>query len=157
MIKRFEDFVGTISRLYKTIQKLKATRMKDFGLKGPHVMCLFYLSQYRDGLTAARLCGLAGIDKAAVSRILADLEEKTFIAYPALDGSRKYRICAVLTPSGQAVTEQIDRVICDIVEEAGKGVTENDRRSMYRALGIISSNLEDLSNKDSVKEDEHHD
>ncbi|MGN0172187.1 MAG: MarR family winged helix-turn-helix transcriptional regulator [Acutalibacteraceae bacterium] len=147
MIKRFEDFVGTVSQLYKVIQKLKAGRMKDFGLKGPDVMCLFYLSQYRDGLTAARLCELAGMDKAAVSRILAELEQKGYVAYPTRDGSRKYRVCAVLTPRGQAVTEQIDRIICDIVEEAGEGVSESDRRAMYRALGIISCNLEKLSNE----------
>ena len=54
MTDRFEGFVGIIYHLQKIIEKIKKGKMKEFGLSGNHVMCLFYLAQYPEGLTAAR-------------------------------------------------------------------------------------------------------
>lgn len=77
MIQRFEKFTNGITRIYKSIQKIKKHKMNALGLKGTHVMCLHYLSRHSEGLTAARLCRLCNEDKAGISRILADLEQKS--------------------------------------------------------------------------------
>jgi len=75
MIDRFENLTAGVTRIYKSIQKIKRHRMDSLGLKGTHVMCLHYLSEYPDGLTAADLCGKCHEDKGGISRILSDLEK----------------------------------------------------------------------------------
>ena len=57
MVDRFENLTSGITQIYKSIQKIKRCRMDSLGLKGTHVMCLHYLSEYPKGLTAADLCG----------------------------------------------------------------------------------------------------
>lgn len=52
MEERFETFTVLITRISRSIKRIKADEMADFELKGPHVSCLYYLSQ-RDGMTAA--------------------------------------------------------------------------------------------------------
>ena len=47
--------------------------MTELGLKGTHVMCLFFLHHTPEGLTAAQLCQLCAEDKAAISRTIATL------------------------------------------------------------------------------------
>ena len=44
MIDRFENLTAGVTRIYKSIQKIKRHRMDSLGLKGTHVMCLHYLS-----------------------------------------------------------------------------------------------------------------
>ncbi len=56
MEERFETFTVLITRISRSIKRIKADEMADFELKGPHVSCLYYLSQ-QDGMTAAELCG----------------------------------------------------------------------------------------------------
>lgn len=145
MIRRFEDFVSTISSIHKNIQKIKKNKMKDFGLNGTHVMFLFYLAQYPEGLTAAQLCKMASEDKAAVSRILSELEEKELLCYPEQNSTKKYRASAVLTEKGRLVTGQFNDIICNVVGRIGSGISDEDRDSMYRSLDIISRNLDALA------------
>ena len=52
MIQRFEDFVSLINTAYKGLQKIKSYEVEELGLKGNHVMCLFYLGQNEGGLTS---------------------------------------------------------------------------------------------------------
>ena len=54
MEERFETFTVLITRISRSIKRIKADEMADFELKGPHVSCLYYLSQ-QDGMTAADL------------------------------------------------------------------------------------------------------
>ena len=75
MEERFETFTVLITRISRSIKRIKADEMADFELKGPHVSCLYYLSQ-RDGMTAAELCERCDEDKAAISRSLDDLEKR---------------------------------------------------------------------------------
>ena len=50
MEERFETFTVLIARISRSIKRIKADEMADFELKGPHVSCLYYLSQ-QDGMT----------------------------------------------------------------------------------------------------------
>ena len=147
MIQRFEDFVGTISNIHKNIQKIKKSRMKEFGLSGNHVMSLFYLAQNPEGLTASQLCRLISVDKAATSRTLSELVEKGYVYYPDAEGSKKYRASVMLTEKGVAVTEQIDKIICGVVEEIGSDLSEEERENMYHALNVISGNLDRMGKR----------
>lgn len=72
MDNRFECFSNYISSIYKNIQRLKELKIKEFGLKSIHVMCLFYLRHY-ENVTNSMLVKLTNEDKGAISRALAYL------------------------------------------------------------------------------------
>ena len=144
MIKRFEQFVSGITVCYKYIQRIKALEMPELepGMKGSHVMCIFYLEQNPDGLTAAQLSNLCQEDKAAISRTLSELVERGFVAGGEKDGKR-YRALLVLTEKGQALAEKVDKVISRWVEAGGDGLSEEERAAFYHGLELISGNLKD--------------
>lgn len=145
MITRFEDFVGIISSIHKNIEKIKKNRMKEFGLSGNHVMCMVYLAQNPEGLTATDLCKLIAVDKAATSRALSELLEKGYVHYPNSEGSKKYRAVAALTESGFEIAKQMDTIICDVVKEIGSSLSDNERYTMYRSLENIDNNLNQIT------------
>ena len=137
MIQRFQSFVGGISSCYKYIQHIKSMEMAEFGLKGAHVMCLFFLNQNPQGLTAANLCQLCAEDKAAISRTIASLQKDGFIS----SCDKKYRALLQLTQKGRQVAHQVTQLIEQWVDFGGSGLSEEDRATFYRVLDIISTNL----------------
>ena len=54
MEERFETFTVLITRISRSIKRIKADEMADFELKGPHVSCLYYLSQQSSASAATR-------------------------------------------------------------------------------------------------------
>ena len=88
MVSRYELFSSAISSIYHDIQRIERTEMARFGLKGPHAQCLVALNRYPEGITAARLCEVCEKDKAAVSRIIAELEEEGMVTRDSQGGSR---------------------------------------------------------------------
>ena len=152
MIDRFENFVGKISIIYKNIEKIKKTKMKKFGLSGNHVMSLCYLAQHRDGLTASKLCELISVDKAAMSRTLSELVEKGYVYYPELSNQKKYRAIVVLTEKGKEVAIQLEQMIVDVVSEIGSGLTDEEGKTLYYALGVVAGKIENLADAIVVKE-----
>ena len=138
MIQRFQSFVTGITVCYKSIQQIKSIEMTEFGLKGTHAMCLFYLHHEPGGLTAAQLCSLCEEDKAAISRTLAELIEQGYIQPVE---KKKYRAPMYLTEAGIQVAEKVDTLVMQWVTAGGDGLTEEERAVFYRALNIISENL----------------
>ena len=137
MLHRFSEFVSGITECYRHIQRIKAMEMTELGLKGTHVMCLFYLHQ-SDGLTAAQLCALCAEDKAAISRTVAELEAGGY-----LEGRGKYRAPLLLTEKGRQTARQIEGLVQQWVLLGGDGLTEEERRAFYGALGKIADNLKE--------------
>ena len=76
MISRFEQFSYVISGIHRQIQKIERAEMIKRGYKGAFAQYLATLHRYEEGLTATELCEICDKDKAAVSRILAEMEEK---------------------------------------------------------------------------------
>lgn len=137
MLQRFEAFVTGVTVCYKYIQRIKTAEMSEFGLKGTHVMCLFFLHHKPEGLTAAQLCQLCAEDKAAISRTIATLQDRGYI-----DGSdKKYRAPLTLTQEGKAIAEKIDALIEQWVGLGGDGLTADERATFYNTLERISENL----------------
>ena len=137
MLNRFEDFVTGITECHRYIQRIKAMEMTEFGLKGTHVMCLFYLGRSPEGLTAARLCTLCGEDKAAVSRTVAELEQ---LGHCTRD-NKKYRATLTLTDSGREIASRLDGLVAQWVTAGGDGLTDEERAAFYQTLGKIAANL----------------
>lgn len=144
MTDRFQAFVNGITICYKYIQKIKTMEMTEFGLKGTHVMCIFYIYHSEEELTAAKLSQLCAEDKAAISRTLVSLQEKGYVEA----GEKKYRAHLKLTEKGKQLAGQIDGLIEQWVGFGGDGLSEEERNSFYKVLAAISTNLRDNLNKD---------
>ena len=140
MDERFETFTVLINQISRSIRRIKAEQMESINLQGPHVSCLYYLSK-NGPLTAAELCDRCEEDKAAVSRSLDYLEQNGYLQIPE---GKRYRRPLVLTQKGAAAGAEVSRRIDSIVALASCDVLEEDRLAMYRALSIISKNLEKI-------------
>ena len=141
MIDRFEKLTAGVSRIYKSIQKIKKEQMQTLELKGTHVMCIHYLSLHADGLSAAELCRLCQEDKAGISRILAALEQSGFIHYDLSGEQKKYRAKATLTSVGKDYAEKVNALILKAIADVSQGITEEEREVFYRVLFLIADNL----------------
>lgn len=141
MTQRFEAFVLSINRIYRSIQKIKSQEMVELGLRGPHVMCLFQLRQYPEGLTAAELSSLCLEDKAAVSRVISKLEELRLVQLQEPGGKRRYRAKIRLTEAGNQAAEKMTALIRRAVQRGGDGLSDAQREVLYPALETIARNL----------------
>ena len=146
MISRFEHFSTSISCISRYIQRIERMEMEKYGLKGPHAQCLLVMSRYPEGITAARLCEVCDKDKAAVSRIVAELEEKGMLRRVCPNGQR-YRAVLQLTSEGEAAAVHVEQRARCAVEEASEGMTEAQRNIMYAALDLIAENLQTICNR----------
>ena len=138
MIQRFDAFVSGITSCYKYIQRIKSMEMTEFGLKGTHVMCLYYLRQNPGGLTASQLCGLCAEDKAAISRTVSELKSRGYITTLS---EKAYRAMLTLTTAGQDIARQFDHLSESWVTAGGDGLSDEERSDFYRALSSIAENL----------------
>lgn len=143
MVSRFEQFSTSISCIYRYIQKIERVEMEKYGLKGPHAQCLLTMSRYPEGITSAKLCEACDKDKAAISRMVAELEEKGMIVRNTAGGIR-YRAQLRLTELGEAAANHVEQRARRAVEEAGAGMTDQQRVTMYAALGLIAGNLQTI-------------
>ncbi|MGN0998437.1 MAG: MarR family winged helix-turn-helix transcriptional regulator [Faecousia sp.] len=138
MIDRFQHFLTGITVCYKYIQRIKNAEMAEFGLKGTHVACMFYLHHHPQGLTAAQLCNLCCEDKAAISRIVSDLCARGYILQSE---GKNYRAPLRLSAAGNAIAQQMDPLIESWVTIGSEGLTDADRDAFYHSLDLISENL----------------
>lgn len=141
MRDRFETFAGSIVELNRYMQKIKDKEMKKFGLRANHTMCLYYLGQNEQGLTATKLTEYCKEDKAAISRCLAQLVEKELV-YCELPGhKRSYRTLYYLTPQGKDLVKKVNERIKVVLFNGGDGLTEEQRNTFYDSMEIILHNL----------------
>jgi len=143
VVSRFELFTTSISCIHHYVQKIERMEMEKYGLKGPHAQCLLAMSRYPEGITSARLCEVCDKDKAAISRMVAELEEKGLIIRSSARGVR-YRAQLQLTQLGQAAANHVEQRARLAVEEAGAGMTDQQRSAMYEALELIAGNLQTI-------------
>ena len=149
MNNRFETFTLLITSIGRSIRRIKTETMAKYELKSPHVSCLYYLYK-RPGMTAAELCEICEEDKAAVSRSILFLEQKSFLTrvLPAekggRDGVKHYRTPLALTEEGSRIAGEIAMKVDHVLESVSAGVTPEDRAVMYRALERINCNLKDI-------------
>lgn len=142
MIQRFQSFITGITICYKSIQKIKSLEMAEFGLKGTHAMCIFFLN-HNENITAAQLCQLCSEDKAAISRTLMTLQEKGYIQ----SDEKRYRSHLRLSDSGKEIAEKLDELVLQWVAFGGDGLSEEERETFYHALEVIADNLQESLEK----------
>lgn len=152
MISKYEIFTSVVSSLYHDIQRIERTEMARYGLKGSHAQCLVVLLRHPEGITASRLCEICEKDKAAVSRTVAELEEAGLLTKQEKNGIR-YRVPLRLTQAGRDAAQTVNDLAGKAVEQAGAGLTDEQRAVFYHVLGVIAQNLHTIG-RDGIKEKE---
>ena len=140
MVSRYESFSTCISCMYHDIQRIDRAEMARYGLKGPHAQCLLAMSRYPEGITSVRLCQICEKDKAAISRIVAELEQMGMVRRTEHNGTR-YRASLTLTEQGQTAAKAVEEKARLAVERAGAGLDDKSREVFYSVLALIAGNL----------------
>ncbi len=152
MQDRFKAFTVLITKINRSIRRIKTEEMAEFNLKSPHVSCLYYLYT-SEALTAKELCEICEEDKAAVSRSIDYLESCGYLSCKA-ESQRKYKSPLVLTEKGREIGKRLSEKISGILDAAGAGLSDGERDILYRSLELISTNLQNICDihKRSIKE-----
>lgn len=150
MISVYEHFSLSVSCIYHDIQKIERMEMEKFGLKGPHAQTLLAMHRYPEGITSVQLCEICEKDKAAISRSVAELEEKGMVLRNQVNGSA-YRAKLTLTQQGIAAAEAVSEKARQAVEQAGAGLEDGQREIFYQVLALIAGNLHTIC-KNGLKE-----
>lgn len=146
MISKYEHFSLSISCIHQDIQKIERMEMEKFGLKGPHAQTLLALHRHPEGITAAELGQIIEKDKAAISRSVAELEEKGMLSRNQRSGSC-YRALLTLTEQGIAAAQAVSEKARLAVEQAGTGLNDAQREVFYQVLAMIAGNLHAICKK----------
>ncbi|MBE6584522.1 MAG: MarR family transcriptional regulator [Ruminococcaceae bacterium] len=144
MIQRFEQFSYSISSIYRLILKLEKEEMEKCGYRGSYALYLSIMSRYPGGITATRLGELCDRDKAGISRIINEMEEKGLV-HRECHKDNFYRAKLVLTAEGRKAASFVKQRAVIAVSAASQGLSEEDRRTLYAALYIIEENLKKIS------------
>lgn len=148
MLTRYEQFAFMISDIYRYIQKIERDEMVRHGYKGAYAQYLAAISRHPEGLTSAQLCEVCDKNKAAVSRIIAEMEEKDLV----IREGASYRACIKLTSKGEEVAQFVfDRALV-AVDAVGKDLTDETREILYASLRTISANLQAVSKEGIPRE-----
>lgn len=137
-MERYDKFTSLILSLYRSIQKIKSMEMKEFGLKGNQVQCLYHLN-LSEGLSLGKLCALCYEDKGAMSRTIKSLIEKGYVEQKV--GDLKYKNPYILTNLGREIATKVEKLTKDMVNKGSKGIAIEERDSFYKNLSIVANNL----------------
>ena len=152
MLRRFEQFCTSAFSIYRSIQKIERMEMEKFGLKGPHAQCLLNMARYPEGVTAAKLCTLCDKDKAAISRTVAELENAGMLIRNC-SGNHRYRAQLILTDMGREAASRVAERANFAVEQAGSGLSDEQRAVFYHALSLIADNLQNICDEGLIEND----
>lgn len=140
---RFEIFSTSIMHVVRSVQILKSHKMAEYGLKGTNAVCLCRLLEGEGGLTAAELSSACELDKAQVSRSMAELQEKGFVVREGED-ARRYKQRYILTPAGQHAALDIRHTINEIEQTASKNIPPASLDHFYHTLYKLCDNFDAL-------------
>ena len=144
--ERFQTFTICISRINRSVRRIKTKVMSGFNLKAPHVSCIYYL-YVSGGLTTMELCEICDEDKGGISRSIESLQRDGYIVKPNCD-TKRYKSPLLLTEKGKEVGKFLCEKIDEVLAEASLGLSDEDRNILYKGLGLISKNLETLAEKE---------
>ena len=73
---RFMQFASLFNSAQGSINRMKRQNMEAFDLGPAHTVCLNILYEQPEGTTKTNLAKLCGVDKAQISRVVSELQEK---------------------------------------------------------------------------------
>lgn len=140
---RFEIFSTSIIQLIRAVQQMKAQKMAQYDLKGTNALCLCQLLESEDGLSAAELSRLGEIDKAQVSRCMAELTARGFVYRNDQEG-RRYKQKYCLTEEGIAVAADVASELGKIQDAVQKNLSPEELATFFDTLEQLCRNFEEL-------------
>ena len=146
MQDRFKTFTVLIDKLKRCVRKIKNEEVAEYGLKSPHVSCLYYLYISKEPLTAKEIEEICEEDKASVSRSIEYLEENGYLV-GGEKNRKRYKIPLELTEKGRAVAEGISKKIDSVLSRTNDGLSSEELDIMYRALTVVCENLQSICDK----------
>ena len=150
--EHFEEFSALISGIHGNIQKLKMRYAAQLGLKPVHVLWLYLLRVYPEGMYASELAAACGSDRSLVSRELDHLLDGGIVTALASGKRRRYGWKLVLTEKGKELADIISTVARDIQSTVNREIPVSDLAIFYRTLRTLSENFEKLVTTNNIQE-----
>ena len=113
--------------------------MEAYGLGSSHTLCVCRLFEASEGLSKTRLAALCGVDKAQISRVISELQEKGYVH--AIHAPTCYRQRYRLTESGRRMAECVMADITEINGFVSGAIPPEELASFYRTMKSICDNL----------------
>ncbi len=136
---RLDKFMTLVVGASRSVTRLKAKHMTEYGLGSTHTMCLRQLYSSPEGLTRTQLAERCELDKAQVSRIVGELSECGCIAEGQAKSNYKRRI--ILTDDGRRIAEDINQIVLRINRFVSGTLTDEEISTFYKVFGQICENL----------------
>lgn len=143
-MNRFEQFSYMISGINRHIQKIERDEMIKYGYKGAFAQYLVALRRYPEGITSAKLCEICDKDKAAISRVLTEMQEKGLILRET-QSDHRYNALIKLTAEGLKAAAYVDERAQAAIEAVGNEMTDENRAAFYATLDFIAAKLQTIS------------
>ncbi len=143
-MNRFEQFSYVISGINRCIQKIERDEMIKYGYKGAFAQYLVALRRYPEGITSAKLCEICDKDKAAISRVITEMQEKGLIIREG-GNDRHYNALIKLTSEGLQAAAYVDERAKAAIDAVGNEMSDADRTAFYATLDFIAAKLQALS------------
>ena len=143
-IERFYEFTGLVSRAYKHLRRAQEKYTREFGLRSTHVAVMLQLHDAADGgMSSAELSRACGVDRAQISRVVAELNADGLIGTPAGE-KRRYRGSLILTEKGRELAEKIRGIVLEKFQSVASTLNPDEVASFYRVFNAIDERLETI-------------
>ncbi len=139
MATGFEAFSSLIGAAMKSLERLKAKGMGEFGLSGTHTLCMRRLYDAPDGLTRTQLAGRCEVDRAQITRVIGELLQKGLVE--EIGSGSGYRKKCRLTDQGRRVTTEINDLVTEILSFVSGDIPADRLEIFYEILHEICNNL----------------
>lgn len=145
MQERITEFTTSVASAYKKLKKIKRQQTElyaSFGIREPHVMCLYFFGEHPEGLTVTELAALCYDDKAATSRAVDYLVEKGYAQHEEDDVKSRWRSKVQLTERGIELAGVVSRVASKVSAVITKGIPPEDVEVFYRVFKQMINNMD---------------
>ncbi len=142
---RFVRFAMLLGGVQKSLQKIKWVNANEIGVKGVHVFWLYELKQHPEGRTASELAADSMVDRSLVSREINALKQRGYVCLDSSSNGKAYNRKIRLTPSGEALAEQIGQIGVRLQEQADRDIAKEDLEIFYATLEKLYRNFLDIA------------
>ncbi len=135
----FEAFHSSIGNAMKSLEKIKARGMDEYGLSGTYTLCLRQLYEKPNGLTRTELAHRCCVDRAQITRVIGELLAKDLVL--EVGNGSNYRKRCVLTEKGRQTTAEINDLVDRILSFVSGDIPPDRLAIFYETLNEICEKL----------------
>lgn len=145
--KHFEVFYGTISSLYRNIQRIRLIYAEKFGIKSVQLFWIFLLREHPEGMIASELAQASQINRSLISREVKDLVDRGLVYYEK-DSNTQYARKIYLSKEGKKLAENIDEIAMSIQKGVSKEIPVEDMDVFYQVLSILNQRFNEWDDEE---------